>query len=73
MNKKVSNSHQLSFSIGRPLPLLIEEIGKTSRNQNLRKAASQMLEALNILENVSENGLSNSVRINQAIYEILTQ
>lgn len=73
MRKQQSHPHQLSFSIGRPLPVLIEEILQRSRNQQLRQAAKQMQEALQILEVAHQTGESKSARTNQAIHEILTK
>jgi hypothetical protein len=73
MNAQSLNPYQLSFSIGRPLPVLLEEIQKSSRNPQLRKAAEQMLEGLRTLEIATEIGVSKSKRANTAIYEILTK
>lgn len=73
MNKQLLNPEQLSFSVGRPLPVLLEEIQKSSRNPQLRKAAEQMLEGLRTLEMATEIGVSKSKRANTAIYEILTK
>lgn len=73
MKKQPSNPDQLCFSIGRPLPVLIEEVQKLSRNPELRKAAAQMLEALQIFEIANQTGVSKSKRANTAIYEILTK
>ncbi|MBD2569137.1 hypothetical protein [Anabaena lutea] len=73
MNAQSLNPDQLSFSIGRPLPVLLEEIQKSSRNPQLRKAAEQMLEGLRTLEIATEIGVSKSKRANTAIYEILTK
>jgi hypothetical protein len=73
MKKQQSNSDQLCFSIGRPLPVLIEEVQKSSRNPQLRKAAEQMLEALRTFELAKQTGASKSVKANAAIYEILTK
>lgn len=67
MNKQSLNPEQLSFSVGRPLPVLLEEIQKSSRNPQLIKAAEQMLEGLRILEKATEIGVYT------AIYEILTK
>ncbi|MEH2363133.1 hypothetical protein [Nostoc sp.] len=67
MNKQLLNAEQLSFSIGRPLPVLLEEIQKSSRNPQLIKAAEQMLEGLRTLEMATEIGVYT------AIYEILTK
>ncbi|MFN6479883.1 hypothetical protein [Nostoc sp. DedQUE07] len=67
MNKQSLNPEQLSFSIGRPLPVLLEEIQKSSRNPQLIKAAEQMLEGLRTLEMATEIGVYT------AIYEILTK
>ncbi|MHC5934761.1 hypothetical protein [Nostoc sp.] len=67
MNKQSLNPEQLSFSLGRPLPVLLEEIQKSSRNPQLRKAAEQMLEGLRTLEMATEIGVYT------AIYEILTK
>ncbi|MEH2120249.1 hypothetical protein [Nostoc sp.] len=65
MNKQSLNPEQLSFSVGRPLPVLLEEIQKSSRNPQLIKAAEQMLEGLRTLEMATEIGVYT------AIYEIL--
>jgi hypothetical protein len=73
MKKQMSNPDQLCFSIGRPLSLLLEEIQKTSRHPHLRKAATQMLESLRVLEQASETGISKSAKTKEAIYEILTK
>ncbi|MFB2967675.1 hypothetical protein ACE1CD_01760 [Aerosakkonema sp. BLCC-F183] len=73
MKKQPSNPDQLSFSIGRPLPVLLEEVQKSSRNRQLRKAAEQMIEALRVFELANETGLSKSVRAKVAIHEILTK
>ncbi|MEH1859607.1 MAG: hypothetical protein V7L21_16755 [Nostoc sp.] len=73
MNKQLLNPEQLSFSVGRPLPVLLEEVQKSSRNPQLRKAAEQMLEGLRTLEMATEIGVSKSKRANTAIYEILTK
>ncbi len=73
MKKQPFNPEQLCFSIGRPLPVLIEEVQKSSRNPQLRKAAAQMLEALQIFEIANQTGVSKSERANAAIYEILTK
>jgi len=73
MKKQPSNPDQLCFSIGRPLPVLIEEVQKSSRNPQLRKAAEQMLEALRIFELANQTGASKSEKANAAIYEILTK
>ncbi len=73
MNKQSLNPEQLCFSVGRPLSVLLEEIQKSSRNPQLRKAAEQMLEGLRTLEMATEIGVSKSKRANTAIYEILTK
>ena len=73
MKKQPSNPDQLCFSIGRPLPVLLEEVQKTSRNPHLRQAAAQMLEGLRLLEQANETGISKSARAKEAIYEILTK
>ncbi|MBN3892841.1 MAG: hypothetical protein HWQ43_28215 [Nostoc sp. JL31] len=73
MNKQSLNPEQLSFSVGRPLPVLLEEVQKSSRNPQLRKAVEQMLEGLRTLEMATEIGVSKSKRANTAIYEILTK
>ncbi len=73
MKKQSSNPDQLSFSIGRFLAVLIEEVQKSSRNPQLRKAAEQMLEALRTFELANEAGISKSEEANAAIYEILTK
>lgn len=73
MKKQQSNPDQLSFSIGRPLPVLLEEVQKTSRNPDLRKAAEQMREALQTFELANQTDMSKSVRAKVAIHEILTK
>ena len=67
MKKQAVTFEQLSFSVGRPLPVLLEEIQKSSRNPQLIKAAEQMLEGLHTLEMATEIGVYT------AIYEILTK
>ncbi len=73
MNKQQPNPHQLCFSIGRPLPVLLEEVQKTSRNPDLRKAAEQMKEALRTFELANQTDMSKSVKAKAAIHEILTK
>ncbi|WP_414620271.1 hypothetical protein [Calothrix sp. CCY 0018] len=74
MNKKQPiNSNQLSFSIGRPLAVLLEEVQNLSSDTNLKQAAEQMLEALETFETANKPGVSKSARTSQAIYEILTK
>ena len=73
MKKQQSNPDQLCFSIGRPLPVLLEEVQKSSRNPQLRKAAEQMLEALHTFELANQAGVSKSVRASVAIHAILTK
>lgn len=73
MKKQQSNPDQLCFSIGRPLPILLEEVQKTSRNPDLRKAAEQMKEALRTFELANQTDMTKSVRANAAIHEILTK
>ena len=73
MKKQQSNPDQLSFSIGRPLPVLLEEVQKTSRNPDLRKAAEQMREALQTFELANQSDISKSARAKAAIHEILTK
>ncbi len=73
MKKQPSNPDQLCFSIGRPLPVLLQEIQKTSRQPHLRKAAAQMLEGLHTLELANQTGVSKSAKTKGAIYEILTK
>lgn len=73
MKKQSFNHKQLSFSIGRPLPVLIEEIHNNSNDQNLKQAAQQIQDALQILETTYQTGKSNSTKTNQAIHEILTK
>ncbi|MEH2245202.1 hypothetical protein [Nostoc sp.] len=67
MKEQPVTFEQLSFSVGRPLPVLLEEIQKSSRNPQLIKAAEQMLEGLHTLEMATEIGVYT------AIYEILTK
>lgn len=73
MKKKPFNPDQLCFSIGRPLPVLLEEVQRTSRNPNLRKAAGQMLEGLRTFELANQTDVSKSVKAKTAIHEILTK
>jgi hypothetical protein len=73
MKKQQSNPDQLCFSIGRPLSALLEEVQKTSRHPELRKAAEQMKEALRTFELANQGDISKSVRANAAIHEILTK
>lgn len=74
MNKKQQiNSNQLSFSIGRPLTVLLEEVQNSSCDTNLKQAAEQMLEALHTFETANKPGVSKSAITSQAIYEILTK
>ncbi|NEP62769.1 MAG: hypothetical protein F6K31_38605 [Symploca sp. SIO2G7] len=73
MKKNLSHHEQLCFSIGRPLPILIEEVRKTSRNPHLRKAAEQMLEALHTFQLANQTRMSKSIKANTAIYEILSK
>ncbi len=74
MNKKQQiNSNQLSFSIGRPLAVLLEEVQNSSSDTNLKQAAEQMLEALQTFEIANKPGVSKSAITSQAIYEILTK
>lgn len=73
MKKRPSNYTQLSFSYGRPLSVLLQEIKKTTRNPLLRKEAEKMLESLHTIE---ITGLTNSVksmRVRLAIEELLTK
>ncbi|MEH2014502.1 hypothetical protein [Nostoc sp.] len=67
MKQQAVTFEQLSFSVGRPLPVLLEEIQKSSRNPQLIKAAEQMLEGLRTLE------MSTEIGVYTAIYEILTK
>lgn len=67
MKQQAATSEQLSFSVGRPLPVLLEEIQQSSHNPQLRKAAEQMLEGLRTLEMATE------IDVYTAIYEILTK
>lgn len=73
MKKQPFNPDQLCFSIGRPLPVLLEEVQRTSRNPNLRKAAEKMLEGLHIFELANQTNVSKSVTAKTAIHEILTK
>jgi len=74
MNKKEPiNSSQLSFSIGRPLAILLDEVQNSSSDTKLKQAAEQMLKALQIFETANNPGVSKSARTSQAIYEILTK
>ena len=58
MNKKEPiNSNQLSFSIGRPLAVLLEEVQDSSSDRNLKQAAEQMLEALHTFEIANKPGV----------------
>jgi hypothetical protein len=73
MKKQPSNYNQLSFSYGRPLSALLEEIKKTTRNPILRKEAEKMLESLRIFELVGLTASVKSVRARVAIQELLTK
>ncbi len=73
MKKESSNYNQLSFSYGRPLSVLLEEIKKTTRNPILRKEAEKMLESLRIFELVGLTTSVKSVRARAAIQELLTK
>jgi hypothetical protein len=73
MKKQPFNPDQLCFSIGRPLPVLLEEVQRISRNPNLRKAAKQMLEGLRTFELANQTEVSKSVKAKTAIHEILTK
>ncbi|MCT7954073.1 hypothetical protein [Laspinema palackyanum] len=68
-----SHAEQLCFSIGRPLPVLLEEVHKTSHDAVLREAAAQMLEGLRTLELANQTELSDPVTAKVAIHEILTK
>ena len=66
MNKKQPiNSNQLSFSIGRPLASLLEEVQSSSNDTSLRKAAEQMLKALHTFEVANQAGVATSRKTNQ--------
>ncbi len=73
MKKRPSNYNQLSFSYGRPLSVLLEEIKKTTRNPLLRKEADKMLESLRTFELVDLTNSVKSVRARVAIQELLTK
>lgn len=73
MKKQPSNYNQLSFSYGRPLSVLLEEIKKTTRNPLLRKEADKMLESLRTFELVAVANSVKSVRARTAIQELLTK
>ncbi|BAY17898.1 hypothetical protein NIES21_37400 [Anabaenopsis circularis NIES-21] len=73
MKTQSSNPEQLCFSIGRPLAILLEEVQNSSCNQQLTKAAEQMLEGLRTFEQANEIGISTSNKTSTAIYEILTK
>lgn len=73
MKTQPSNPEQLCFSIGRPLAVLLEEVQKSSCNQQLTKAAEQMLEGLRTFEQANEIGISTPNKTSTAIYEILTK
>ncbi|MGB3650372.1 MAG: hypothetical protein WBA41_04060 [Rivularia sp. (in: cyanobacteria)] len=73
MNKQPFLPNQLSFSIGRPLEVLLEEVQNSSQNTRLRKAAEQMLEALHTFEVANQSDMCKSAITKQAIYEILTK
>jgi len=73
MKKQPFNPDQLCFSIGRPLPVLLEEVQRISRNPNLRKAATQMLEGLHTFELKKQTEVSKTVKAKTAIHEILTK
>ncbi|MGK7943817.1 MAG: hypothetical protein AB4058_05045 [Microcystaceae cyanobacterium] len=73
MKKATSQPNQLSFSLGRPLSVLLEEVERTTRHPQLREAAKQMQKALHTFELAKQTQLSKSHKANQAIYEILTK
>ena len=73
MKRQPSHPNQLCLSIGTPLRVLIEDVLRTTRNPQLRKAAEQMLESLDTFELAHQIGLSKSVKANVAIQEILTK
>ena len=74
MNKKQqSNPNQLSFSIGKPLTVLLQEVQNSSSDTNLKQAAEQMLEALQTFEIANKPDVFKSAITSQAIYEILTK
>lgn len=73
MKKQPSNPDQLCFSIGRPLPLLLEEVQKTSLEPSLRQAAEQMLEGLRTFQLANQTGISKSSKAKEAIHAILTK
>lgn len=73
MKKRPSNYNQLSFSYGRPLSVLLEEIKKTTRNPILREEAEKMLESLRTFELVGLTASVKSVRARVAIQELLTK
>ena len=68
-----SQPEQLCFSIGRPLPVLLDEVHKTSHNAVLREAAAQILQGLRTLELANQTELSEPVTAKVAIHEILTK
>ncbi|MGB3193004.1 MAG: hypothetical protein WBB43_26645 [Limnoraphis sp.] len=73
MKKQSSNPDQLCFSIGKPLPALLQEVQKVSRNPEVRKAVAQIQEGLQTLSQANQMGISQSVKAKTAIHEILTK
>lgn len=73
MNKQPQNPVQLCFSVGRPLAVLVEEVQTTSQNPELRKAAVQMREALQTFTVANQHSESISIRVREALYELLTK
>ena len=69
--KNYSNPDQLSFSYGRPLPALVEEIKQESDNTCLREAAEKMLEAITTFRSLSADQEDGQTM--QAIHELLSK
>jgi pantothenate synthetase len=64
---------QLSLSCGRPLRPLAEVVRKSSRNPELRRAAEQLLKALQTFESAIQSQTTKSPKAIAAIQEILTK
>lgn len=72
MRRKI-NPDQLSFSYGRPLLVLIQEIQKITRSPEIKKAVEQISQGLQILEAVSQTGVLKSPKTTAAIQELLSK
>lgn len=64
MKKKGVDNEQLAFSYGKPLPLLLEEIYRSSRSPKIREEAERTKQALCALSRLQTAGVSRSA-INQ--------